>query len=113
MLSSLLGVVLLGQSILPVYGAPLAKVDTRDANPPLRGSESLLGYSSSNPKSTQNTDNIPYTPVPGQTATSTDGFYLDFDNEESPQPIRGTKGATDPGPRKNLPSPTNWLTVTS
>jgi hypothetical protein len=97
--STFFGVFLLHQSFLLVYGAPVASVGSANANPPLHGDESLLGYSSSNPVSTKNTDNIPFTPVPGQTANSLDGFYLAFEDEDSPQPIRGTKGATDPGPR--------------
>ncbi|PYI19567.1 oxalate decarboxylase [Aspergillus violaceofuscus CBS 115571] len=69
------------------------------SNPPLRGSEDLLGYSSSNTLSDQTTEDVTYTPVAGQTDDADLGVYLDFEDSDSPQPIRGDKGATDPGPR--------------
>lgn len=59
----------------------------------------LLGYSPSNVVINQDTDNIQYALAPGQTDTGTIGAYLDFSNVENPQPIRGSKGGTDPGPR--------------
>ncbi|PYH48075.1 putative oxalate decarboxylase [Aspergillus saccharolyticus JOP 1030-1] len=68
-------------------------------NPPLRGSEDLLGYSSSNTLSSQTTEDIPYTPVDGQTDDADLGVYLNFEGSASPQPIRGNTGGTDPGPR--------------
>ena len=37
--------------------------------------------------------------VPGQTASPDLGFYLDFTDAPTPQPIRGDEGNTDPGPR--------------
>ncbi|CAG8957778.1 hypothetical protein HYFRA_00000116 [Hymenoscyphus fraxineus] len=37
--------------------------------------------------------------VNGQEADADLGLYLDFDSIEKPQPIRGTFGQTDPGPR--------------
>ncbi|KAE8445328.1 hypothetical protein EG329_013566 [Mollisiaceae sp. DMI_Dod_QoI] len=37
--------------------------------------------------------------VNGQEADSELGLYLDFNSVENPQPIRGTGGQTDPGPR--------------
>lgn len=76
-----------------IQGAPTS-------NPPLRGSEDLLGYSSSNTLSDQTTEDITYTPVDGQTDDADLGVYLDFEDSDSPQPIRGNKGATDPGPSK-------------
>lgn len=82
-----------------VRGAPLALTKSASGNPPLLGSEDLLGHSSSNTISADNTEDITFTPVPGQTADADDGFYLAFDNADSPQPIRGSKGGTDPGPR--------------
>lgn len=77
-------------------GAPTAT----STNPPLRGSEDLLGYSESNTLNDENTDNIPYQPVPGQNDDAKIGAYLDFESSDNPQPIRGSLGATDPGPRE-------------
>ncbi|KAJ9223914.1 hypothetical protein DTO027B5_493 [Paecilomyces variotii] len=78
-----------------VNGAPTGT----GTNPPLRGSEDLLGYSPSNTLNDENTDNIQYTPVPGQNEDAKVAPYLDFENSENPQPIRGDTGGTDPGPR--------------
>ena len=60
---------------------------------------SLLGYNPANVVKNENTDDIPYSLVPGQTDTAVIGAYLDFNNVQNPQPIRGSKGGTDPGPR--------------
>ncbi|KAN0095469.1 Bicupin, oxalate decarboxylase/oxidase [Hyaloscypha variabilis] len=60
---------------------------------------SLLGYNAANKVINEDTDDISYTLVPGQTDTAVIGAYLDFNNVENPQPIRGSKGGTDPGPR--------------
>ncbi|KAL3491013.1 oxalate decarboxylase [Aspergillus germanicus] len=85
-------------TLLPsVYGAPA--LPKRQGNPPLRGSEDLLGYSPDNTLTGQTTEDIEYTLVPGQTEDADIGSYLDFSNTENPQPIRGTLGGTDPGPR--------------
>lgn len=59
----------------------------------------LLGYNPANVVINENTDDIPYSLVPGQTDAATIGAYLDFDGVPNPQPIRGSKGGTDPGPR--------------
>ncbi|KAK6595590.1 Oxalate decarboxylase OxdD [Botrytis cinerea] len=59
----------------------------------------LLGYNPSNVVINQNTDNVEYELAPGQTDPATVGAYLDFSNIENPQPMRGSKGGTDPGPR--------------
>lgn len=37
--------------------------------------------------------------VPGQTADADLGLYLNLEEAENPQPIRGSGGGTDPGPR--------------
>ena len=63
------------------------------------GSESLLGPGSAQAGSSSPTENVPYTPVANQAANPTLGMYLDFSKSENPQPIRGSNGATDPGPR--------------
>ncbi|KAL4959785.1 putative oxalate decarboxylase [Aspergillus stella-maris] len=85
-------------ALLPLaHGAPtLPKREQPD--PPLRGSEDLLGYSPNN-KLAPPTGEIPYTLVPGQTDDKDLGTYLDFSNVENPQPIRGSLGGDDPGPR--------------
>lgn len=38
--------------------------------------------------------------VPGQTANADLGLYLDLEKAKNPQPIRGSTGGTDPGPRE-------------
>ena len=99
--------VLLSLAILPIANGAPAAVPSASApsssdsnNPPLRGSEDLLGYSSSNTFTAEDPAEVPYQPVPGQDQDANYGFYLDFESEDRPQPIRGSKGATDPGPRK-------------
>lgn len=62
-------------------------------------SASLLGYNPANGVINQDTDDIQYSLVPGQTNAATVGASLDFSTVENPQPIRGSKGGTDPGPR--------------
>lgn len=68
----------------------------------LRGSESLIGYASSNPLSTESTIIPPdeFELGTGQSADADEGLYIDLTNVKNPQPIRGgTTGPTDPGPR--------------
>jgi hypothetical protein len=65
----------------------------------LRGTEALLGYSPGNKLTTENTNAISYQLAPGQTDDANLGTYLDFENNPNPQPIRGSKGGSDPGPR--------------
>ncbi|KAH8801522.1 RmlC-like cupin domain-containing protein [Xylogone sp. PMI_703] len=60
---------------------------------------SLLGYNPGNKLNNQDTDKIDYTFAPGQTDNAKIGAPLDFSDVKNPQPIRGTKGGTDPGPR--------------
>ena len=43
---------------------------------------------------------VPTILAQGQTEDADDGVYLDFSDVDMPQPIRGTKGGLDPGPRK-------------
>jgi hypothetical protein len=59
----------------------------------------LLGFNAANKVINEDTDNIQYTLVPGQTDSAVIGAYLDINSAEHPQPIRGSKGGTDPGPR--------------
>ena len=42
--------------------------------------------------------------VPGQTADADLGLYLDLEEAQNPQPIRGSTGGTDPGPRMVSPA---------
>jgi hypothetical protein len=72
-----------------------APTGTASAAPP----SSLLGYNAANKVINEDTDDISYTLVPGQTDTAVIGAFLDFNNQAHPQPIRGSKGGTDPGPR--------------
>lgn len=74
-----------------------APTGTLSAADPTSGS--LLGYNSANVVINQDTDDIQYSLVPGQTDAATVGSPLDFSTVENPQPIRGSKGGTDPGPR--------------
>jgi hypothetical protein len=60
---------------------------------------SLLGYNPANVVQNENTDDIDFQFAAGQTDATTVGAYLDFNTVKNPQPIRGTKGGTDPGPR--------------
>ncbi|CDM33128.1 Bicupin, oxalate decarboxylase/oxidase [Penicillium roqueforti FM164] len=84
-------------AVLPlVHGIP-ARRDT--PNPGLRGSDSLVGHSSSNKGGSDSPPDIKYTLVPGQTEDPNIGPYLDFEKADNPQPIRGSAGADDPGPR--------------
>ncbi|CAL3964544.1 hypothetical protein PZA11_002457 [Diplocarpon coronariae] len=60
---------------------------------------SLLGYNPANGVVNQDTDDISFSLLPAQTEDAKIGNILDFNNVPNPQPIRGTKGGTDPGPR--------------
>lgn len=75
------------------FAAPTGTTSTAPA------ATGLLGYNPSNTVKNEDTDNIQYSLVPGQTDSAVIGAFLDFNNVEHPQPIRGTKGGTDPGPR--------------
>jgi len=68
----------------------------------LRGSSALVGYDPTNPLDSESTDAVKYQPVPGQTDAANLGTYLNFENSQSPQPIRGSTGGTDPGPSKSI-----------
>jgi len=47
----------------------------------------LLGYNPANVVKNDDTDDIKYTLVPGQTDAAVVGTYLDFTNVENPQPV--------------------------
>ena len=83
-----------------VHGAPAAPSPSAGGNPPLRGSPDLAGYSPAHQLSNEDTDKIKYTLAPGQTDDASIGQYLDLENIENRQPVRGTKGGNDPGHRR-------------
>ncbi|KAJ5183833.1 hypothetical protein N7492_001449 [Penicillium capsulatum] len=87
-------------SLLPVWISIVSAAPTRqDSNPPLRGSETLVGYSSTQDEATGAKPDIKYSLLPGQKEDPKIGTYLDFQKVENPQPIRGSTGGDDPGPR--------------
>jgi hypothetical protein len=47
----------------------------------------LLGYNPANGVINEDTDNIKYTLVPGQTDSAVIGAFLDFNNVENSQPV--------------------------
>jgi hypothetical protein len=96
-----------------VNAAPARRDDSSVTNPSLRGSEALLGYSSTGKVASGPKPDIKYTLLPGQKEDPKIGSYLDFENVENPQPIRGTTGSDDPGPRKfieEIPRKLQYLT---
>ncbi|KAH9214649.1 RmlC-like cupin domain-containing protein [Leptodontidium sp. 2 PMI_412] len=60
---------------------------------------SLLGFNPANGVKFEDTDNIQFSLAPAQTQDASIGESLDFNGILNPQPIRGSKGGTDPGPR--------------
>ncbi|GES64932.1 oxalate decarboxylase [Aspergillus terreus] len=86
-------------ALLAETGAAAPTARDSAGNPPLRGSEDLLGYSASNKLSPHSTEDIKYTLASGQKDDADLGVYLDFETVDNPQPIRGELGGTDPGPR--------------
>jgi hypothetical protein len=76
-----------------------APTGTKSADAPVPRDVSLLGFNPANGVINQDTDAVSFVLVPGQTDTATIGPSLDFTTSENPQPIRGSKGGTDPGPR--------------
>ncbi|KAK0121740.1 hypothetical protein ONS95_010026 [Cadophora gregata] len=66
---------------------------------PAPSATSLLGYNPANGVQFQDTDNILFSLLPAQTQDAKIGASFDFNGVENPQPIRGSKGGLDPGPR--------------
>lgn len=66
----------------------------------LYGDESLLGGNAARPSTSGGDSAVVEDPelVNGQEADAALGLYLDMNSVDVPQPIRGSKGATDPGP---------------
>lgn len=88
--------VLLLAACLPLVNAAPTR---RGSNPPLRGGDALVGYSPSEQVASGTQPDIQYSLLPGQKVDPNLGGYLDFENVKNPQPIRGTTGSDDPGPR--------------
>lgn len=66
----------------------------------LRGPASLLGSNSANPIATARSTTPSFELAPGQTADPDLGFFLDAENVENFQPIRGSdRSPIDPGPQ--------------
>ncbi|KAJ5818849.1 hypothetical protein N7474_004440 [Penicillium riverlandense] len=87
-------------ALLPVFLLLVNRAPARrDSNSGLRGSEDLLGYSPSKVVPDKAQPSIQYKLVPGQKEDADTGAYLDFVNADNPQPIRGSSGGDDPGPR--------------
>jgi len=98
---------LLPTLLLPAGAAPAR----RNSNAPLRGTEALVGYSATENVATGSKPDIKYSLLPGQKEDPDIGSYLDFENVENPQPIRGSTGSDDPGPRMSLII-VSWNTLT-
>lgn len=73
---------------------PLEATKTYTLSGDLRGPTTLRGYDESYPFPTENThpDKIEY--APGQKLDEPEGGFLDFDDIDSPQPLRGNRGGT-------------------
>lgn len=66
----------------------------------LRGGIGLAGYNPSNPVNPGPSTISSFQVAPAQTQDPDLGLYLDLQNLENPQPVRGSPDApTDPGPR--------------
>ena len=63
------------------------------------GPETLLGNDGSTQDTADSAVVSNYKLVPGQDASADVGLFLDFSQTPNPQPIRGTNGYTDAGPR--------------
>ncbi|EPS31434.1 hypothetical protein PDE_06389 [Penicillium oxalicum 114-2] len=87
-------------ALLPIAEtAPTSKKDSSPANPSLRGSSELVGYSPTEVVANSPKPDIKYKLSQGQKENANVGAYLDFENVANPQPIRGSRGSDDPGPR--------------
>lgn len=84
--------------ILSAFKAVTAAPAAAASSAPLRGGPGLVGYSPTNTLPKDDTETISFQYAPGQTANADLGLYLDFEEVENPQPIRGNTGGTDPGP---------------
>ncbi|KAK3350568.1 hypothetical protein B0H65DRAFT_545678 [Neurospora tetraspora] len=92
-----------GENSGPVAGvSPIPTTTGRTRTGSLRGGTNLLGANS--PQPDLDTANPAIVPNPqsvnGQDANADLGLYLDFNSANPPQPNRGGRGGTDPGPNK-------------
>lgn len=81
--------------------AEAAPAPRASSNPPLRGTEALVGYSPSEKAVSHTQPDIKYSLLPEQKNSPDIGDYLNFQGVQNPQPIRGSTGSDDPGPRKS------------
>ncbi|KAK0728869.1 RmlC-like cupin domain-containing protein [Lasiosphaeria miniovina] len=90
-----------GENSGPVGGVKPPMPTVTAASGSLRGDSSLLGGNAPLPDPGKSDPAVVPNPelVNGQEAGANLGLYLDFDSANPPQPIRGTEGSTDPGPR--------------
>lgn len=85
--------------LLTLFTSGDAAPARKTSNPPVRGSKALVGYSSAGRIDSGTQPDIKYSLLPGQTVSPDIGAYLDFEKVDNPQPIRGSTGSDDPGPR--------------
>ncbi|KAJ9139392.1 Oxalate decarboxylase [Pleurostoma richardsiae] len=90
-----------GENSGPVGGVEPPIPTVSSASGSLYGDSSFLGGNAPRPDPDTSDSAIVPDPqlVSGQEADGKLGLYLDFNSANPPQPIRGKKGATDPGPR--------------
>lgn len=90
----------------PPQGGVTALPPVQSPTGQLRGSINLQGGIASRPPVKGGDSAKVANPqmVTGQGADAKLGLFLDFNSVEVPQPIRGSRGSTDPGPREFLPS---------
>lgn len=93
-----------GENQGPVGGVPTSVPTVTSPTGSLYGSEALLGGNAA-PSPISGGDSAIVSDFPlvnGQEADDKLGLYLDFNSVEDPQPLRGTVGQTDPGPRESF-----------
>ncbi|KAL6407277.1 oxalate decarboxylase [Ilyonectria robusta] len=90
-----------GENKGPVGGVKPPTPTVTSTSGSLYGDSSLLGGNAPLPDPDKSDSAVVDDPkyVNGQDADADLGLYLDFDDADPPQPIRGGLGATDPGPR--------------
>jgi len=111
MYSSVLSQLLLLQSSLYLVSAAPAPLEPRQTPVApasgFRGGPDLLGYSPGEVLTTENTHVAGFKLEPGQQQDANIGSYVDLTKNPKPQPIRGSKGGTDPGPYSGIYEPAN------
>ena len=84
---------------LPIAIPPGQAIGPPGASGSPYGSEDFLGPNGNPVNPADSAIVTDYQLVPGQTADADLGLYLDLEVAENPQPIRGSLGGVDPGPR--------------